>query len=47
MNVYIQTDIEGDDFMDVLNRAIRAFPWSPQRGAQKLDAYSYPNNVIP
>jgi D-amino peptidase len=43
----LEEDIIGDDFLDVVTRAITSFPWSPNRGSQELDGYKYPTNRIP
>ena len=40
-------DVSGDDFMDVFNRIIREFPWSPNRGSQEVDGYYYPDRIKP
>jgi hypothetical protein len=40
-------DVTGDDFMDVFNRIITLFPWSPHRGSQNYDGYRYPDKIIP
>jgi len=43
----LEEDVTGDDFLDVFNRAITSFPWSPTRGSQKIDGYRYPENLLP
>lgn len=43
----LEEDVTGDDFFEVCNRAITSFPWSPNRGSQRIDGYRYPENLIP
>lgn len=43
----LEKDVTGDDFFDVFSRAITSFPWSPNRGSQKVDGYRYPGNMSP